>query len=140
MQSQLPEFITGTGIYNRYVNAKGSDVSSRFHFERVKDAGGEWNYNAPCWDIRYTTNGSDYTYVGCVTAFPNDGVQATIKGCDTVKGSDPFAVFEAAVKATPEDYDEVLEDILQEEEEEAGVALEEGRNEAAFITRYSGLI
>ena len=57
--------------------------------------------------------------MGCVTAFPKDGVQATIKGCDTVKGSDPFAVFEAAVKATPEDYDAVLEDTLQKEEIEA---------------------
>jgi len=140
MESQLPEYVTGTGTYNRYVNAKGSDVSARFHLERVKGADGEWAYHVPAWDIRYTDNGSDYTYVGCVTAFPKDGVQATIKGCDTVKGSDPFAVFEAAVKATPEDYDAILEDILHEEEEEAGVALEEGRMEAAFMARHSGLI
>ena len=86
-------------------NNAPSNVSARFQFERVKEAStGEWSYGTPIWDIKYTEDGYHYHNVGCVTAFPGDGVQATIWNNDTVKGTDPFEVFEAAVSAA-KDFD-----------------------------------
>ena len=88
-----------------YVNIKGSEVSPNFKFERVVDgATGEWNKSFPAWDIKYTWNGCDYENVGVVTAFTGDGVKATIEGYETVSGTDPFTVFEEAVKEA-KDFD-----------------------------------
>jgi len=88
-----------------YVNIKGSEVSPKFKFERTADgASGEWATHFPVWDIKYTWNGYDYESVGVVTAFTGDGVKATIEGYETVSGTDPFTVFEEAVKEA-KDFD-----------------------------------
>lgn len=107
MQTQLSTAETGTGIWNRYVNRKGSDTSIRFSFER-ETQNGEWAYDLPIWNISYTEDGYNYSYVGCVTAFPGDSVKATIKGHDTVEGSDPFTVFEEAVANADESACEAI--------------------------------
>jgi len=99
MQTQLSTAETGTGIWNRYVNKAGSNKSNRFSFER-EIVDGEWAYDLPVWNINYTEDGYNYSYVGCVTAFPGDGVKATIR--DMVEGSDPFTVFEEAVAGADE--------------------------------------
>jgi len=105
MKTKLPSYVTGTGIWNDYVNNAPSNVSARFQFERVKEAStGEWSYGTPIWDIKYTEDGYHYHNVGCVSAFMGDSVQATIWNNDTVKGTDPFEVFEAAVSAA-KDFD-----------------------------------
>jgi len=115
MQTQLSTAETGFGIWNRYVNKSGSNKSIRFSFER-ETQNGEWAYDLPIWNIKYTEDGFHYTTVGCVTAFPGDGVQATIRGYDTVKGVDPFTVFEDAVEAAA-DFD--LEEFYRAKEKES---------------------
>ena len=104
MKTKLPSSVTGIGTWNDYVNNASSNVSARFQFERVKQAG-EWSYDTPIWDIKYTEDGDHYHDVGCVTAFPGDGVQATIWNNDTISGSDPFEVFEKAVSVAKDDFD-----------------------------------
>ena len=97
MQSQLPSYMTGEGLWNRYVNKTGSTQSARWLMERTVGQDGEWQYDVPIWNIMYTEDGCDYHDVGTITAFSGDGVQATIWNQETVAGNDPYDVFEAAV-------------------------------------------
>tara|TARA_E500000178_G_C16761293_1_gene634908 strand:+ start:290 stop:676 length:387 start_codon:yes stop_codon:yes gene_type:complete len=99
--------------YSDYVNAKGTDKSSYFHFERETD-GSFLGYatERPIWNVRHTLNGYDYKVVGCVTAFDNDEVRCTFHlpnefdpyGEDkdfvayTASGSHPFEAFENAIE------------------------------------------
>tara|TARA_Y100000114_G_C11745168_1_gene321191 strand:- start:433 stop:840 length:408 start_codon:yes stop_codon:yes gene_type:complete len=98
--------------YSDYVNAKGSDKSAHFHFERETD-GSFLGYatERPIWNVKHTVDGFNYEVVGCVTAFDGDEVRCTFRlpeqfnpfGEDenvqefTASGSHPFEAFENAV-------------------------------------------
>jgi hypothetical protein len=114
MQSAVSANITGHGHMAREVNRRGSDNSIHFNMERVLDHDGEWDYNTPVWSIGYTVDGSSYHDVGTITAFPGDGIQATIRGSETVAGNDVVEVFEAAVCAAldTEGCVEAVEDMI----------------------------
>jgi len=116
MQSAVSANITGHGYMAREVNRRGSDNSIHFNMERVLDRDGEWDYNTPIWSIGYTVDGFHYHDVGTITAFPGDGIQATIRGSETVAGNDVVEVFEAAVCAALETEGcvETLEDDIYE--------------------------
>jgi hypothetical protein len=55
-----------------------------------------WDTDTPIWNIKYTEDGYNYETVGCVTAFPLDGVNASVKwdGEDyTISSDDPYKAF-----------------------------------------------
>jgi hypothetical protein len=119
MQSSISKEITGTKGYNDYVNKVGHPTNSHYSFERVPSNNTSlhmygWNTNVPAWDIKYTSDGFNYECVGCVTAFPMDAVQASIKtSCDTdltVANDDPYKAFVAIVDAlsTTEEEDQAF--------------------------------
>ena len=108
--------LTSNAPYGEYVNAKGSDKSSQFHFEREIDPKSFYGYatEIPIWNVRYTVDGFNYKVVGCVTAFDNDEVRCTFRLPDqfnpygeqdeedfveyTASGSHPFEAFENAIE------------------------------------------
>tara|TARA_R100001369_G_scaffold87302_1_gene122691 strand:- start:9 stop:329 length:321 start_codon:yes stop_codon:yes gene_type:complete len=98
MQSSISKEITGIKGYNNYVNKKGHPTNSHYSFERIESNDRSlhmygWNTDVPAWDIKYTEDGFNYKTVGCVTAFPLDGVQASIGDDLTCGDADPYNAF-----------------------------------------------
>ena len=112
-KSQLFSFQQSNVAWGNYVNARGSENSPYFHFERDVDSkSGDYATDRPIWNVKYF-DGYDYTVIGCVTAFDDDEVRCTFRVphefqnsaiCDetvpdfTASGSHPFEAFENAVK------------------------------------------
>ena len=108
MQTVLSKEIVGYGSYNSYVNKKSHPTNIQYSFERITTNNPSlhiygWDTDTPIWNINYTEDGYNYKTVGCVTAFPMDEVQASIKtsnGVDfTVARNDPYEAFVAIVDA-----------------------------------------
>ena len=108
MQTVLSKEIVGYGSYNSYVNKKSHPTNIHYSFERILSNKRTlhiygWDTDTPIWNINYTEDGYNYKTVGCVTAFPMDEVQASIKtsnGVDfTVARNDPYEAFVAIVDA-----------------------------------------
>src|SRR5210317_654876 len=101
MQTVLSKEIVGYGSYNSYVNKKGHPTNIQFNFERILTNNRSvhiygWDTDTPIWNIKFTEDGYNYEVVGCVTAFPLDGVNASIKWNDedyTISSDDPFKAF-----------------------------------------------
>ena len=101
MQTVLSKEIVGYGSYNSYVNKKDHPTNIHYSFERILSNKRTlhiygWDTDTPIWNINYTEDGYNYETVGCVTAFPLDGVNASIKWNDedyTISSDDPYKAF-----------------------------------------------
>ena len=113
-KSKLFSFQQSNAAWGNYVNARGSENSPYFHFERDCDSkSGDYATDRPIWNVRHSLNGYDYKVVGCVTAFDNDEIRCTFRLPNefdpygeqddedfveyTSSGSHPFEAFENAV-------------------------------------------
>ena len=114
MQTVLSKEVTGYGGYNRYVNKKGHPTNIQFNFERILSKNRTlhpygWDTDIPIWNIKYTEDGYNYECVGCVTAFPLDGVNASITWNDdryTISSDDPYKAFVEIVNLVTATYTE----------------------------------